>query len=100
MASTFRLPVAHLDRIDRQAVLLVEEKVARKFGMIPLRVDEKTLTVACADPTDLELEQALRFATRHAIAFELAPPRAIRGAIDWWYRGEQRPSTTVGVARE
>ena len=100
VASTFRLPVAHLDRIDRQAVLLVEEKVARKFGMIPLRVDEKTLTVACADPTDLELEQALRFATRHAIAFELAPPRAIRGAIDWWYRGEQRPSTTVGVARE
>ncbi len=99
VASTFRLPVARLDRIEPKAVQLVDEKVARKFGMIPVRADEKTLTVACSDPTDLELEQALRFATRHSIAFELAPPRAIRGALDWWYRGQQRASTAVGVVK-
>jgi hypothetical protein len=99
VASTFRVPVARLDRIEAKAVHMLDEKVARKFGMIPVRADEKSMTVACSDPTDLEMEQALRFATRHSISFELAPPRAIRGALDWWYRGELRPSTTVGVVK-
>ena len=99
VASTFRVPVARLDRIDVTAVQMLDEKVARKFGMIPVRADEKSMTIACSDPTDLEMEQALRFATRHSITFELAPPRAIRGALDWWYRGELRPSTTVGVVK-
>ncbi|MBI3792826.1 MAG: hypothetical protein HY275_18365 [Gemmatimonadetes bacterium] len=99
VASTFRVPVARLDRIEAAAVKLLDEKVARKFGMIPVRADEKSLTVACSDPTDLEMEQALRFATRHAVQFELAPPRAIRGALDWWYRGELRPSTSVQAVR-
>ena len=97
VASTFRVPVARLDRIEARAVQLLDESLARKYGMIPVRLDDKALTVACADPTDLEMEQALRAATQQALAFELAPPRAIRGALDWWYRGEQRASTAVGA---
>ncbi len=99
VASTFRVPVARLDRIEAPAVQLLEEKVARRFGLIPLRSDDRTMTVACSDPTDLEMEQALRFATRHGIVFELAPPRAIRGALDWWYRGELRNSTSMPIIK-
>lgn len=99
VASTFRVPVARLDRIEPHAVQLLDEKVARRFGLIPMRSDEKAMTVACSDPTDLEMEQALRFATRHTITFELAPPRAIRGALDWWYRGELRASTSIPVMK-
>ena len=95
VASTFRLPVARLDRIEASAIQLLKEGVAREFGIIPVRSDDKGLTVACADPTDLAMEQALRLASLQKVQYELAPPRAIRGALDWWYRGEQRPSTAV-----
>lgn len=100
VASTFRLPVARLDRIEARAVQLLDEAVARRHGAIPVRADDKALVVAVSDPTSLELEQALRAATRLAVSFELAPPKAIRGAQEWWYRGEMRASTAIPVAKE
>ena len=94
VATTFRLPVAHLDKIDPAAIAVLEEKVARQHLVCPVRGDDRKLVVACADPGDLEAEQALRFATRRTIEFEIAPPKAVRGAIDWWYSG-MAPRATV-----
>lgn len=88
VATTFRVPVAQLDTVSPYAVSVLEEKVARQYLVIPLRKDERKLVVACSDPTDLDLEQALRFASRRTIEFEVAPPKAIRRAIEWWYGGK------------
>ena len=94
VASTFRMAVARLDQIDPAAIGVLDEKVARQHLVCPVRADDKRLVLACADPTDLAAEQALRFATRRTIEFEVAPPKAVRGAIDWWYSGMAPRATT------
>ena len=94
VATTFRVPVAHLDKISPYAVSVLDEKVARKYNVVPMRNDGVKLIIACSDPTDLEVEQALRFATRRTIEYEVAPPKAIRNAIEWWYGGRAPRSPT------
>ena len=95
VATTFRVPVAHLDKVSPYAVSVLDEKVARQYLVVPVRNDGGKLIVACSDPTDLEMEQALRFATRRTVEFEVAPPKAIRGAIDWWYGGRTPKSAAA-----
>lgn len=86
VGASFRLPVARLDRIEQAAIAQLDGAIARKHTVCPVRVDDRWLVVASSDPTDRELEPVLRTATGRAIAFEVAPAEAIRGALDWWYR--------------
>lgn len=94
IGASFRLPVARLDRIEQAAVARLDGTIARKHTVCPVRIDDRWLVVACSDPTDRELEPVLRTATGRAIAFEVAPAEAIRGAIDWWYRNP--PARSAG----
>ncbi|MDB4899484.1 MAG: ral secretory pathway protein, partial [Gemmatimonadetes bacterium] len=82
LAAALRLAAADLDNADPPAHPLISEKLARKHHVFPLRVDNRTLTVATADPTDLDAEQALSFATGRRIVFELASPSDILDAIN------------------
>ena len=63
LARRFRLPIADLTTISAQAVALVPERWARRFHVIPLSASENELTVATADPLDVDCERTLAFAT-------------------------------------
>src|SRR5256885_11948226 len=82
VASHYRLAVADLEAAEAPAVALVPEKAARRYLAFPVRARDRELVVAVADPTDLDAEQALGFASGRNIVNEVASPAAIQEAID------------------
>ena len=85
IASRFDLPVADFRRANPRALRLVPEKVARRFGIVPLREDDHTLTVATSDPGNLEIEEAVRFASGRQPRLEVAGPGEILAVIESGY---------------
>lgn len=92
VASACKLEMADLDEVTPKALREVPERLARKLGVVPVKVDGQYLVVAVSDPMSLELEQQLRFATRLTLRFVVAAPEDIQGALSWHYKpGAARP---------
>ncbi|HVT38285.1 MAG TPA: hypothetical protein VHE78_04550 [Gemmatimonadaceae bacterium] len=85
VAWVFMLPVASLEDVESSALQIVPEKVARKLGVLPLRIEGKFLDLAVSDPTSMEIEQQLGFVSKLALRLSIATPTDIRGALDWHY---------------
>jgi len=85
LAQHFRLMVARLDTADARAQALLPESLARRYQVFPLRETDRQLVVATANPTDLDAEQAVGFASGRTPVLEIAPPQAIKRAIDIHY---------------
>ena len=82
------IPSADLDSATEHAARLVPERWARKYCVLPLTVGDRKIIVATADPSDVECEHTLAFATGRDIVFHLADREAILHRIDELYRGE------------
>jgi type II secretory ATPase GspE/PulE/Tfp pilus assembly ATPase PilB-like protein/8-oxo-dGTP pyrophosphatase MutT (NUDIX family) len=89
LARRFRLPKADLSLATAQAVALVPEKWARRFHVVPLSATSNELTIATADPLDVDCERTLGFATGRHILLALAEPDAISRRIDEVYGGDE-----------
>jgi len=78
-AGQIDLPVIDLPKyeIDPDALKLVPEAMARKYTLLPLRVEESSLFVAMADPTNLYAIEDLRVRT----SLNIKPLRALRADI-------------------
>src|SRR5881398_1302702 len=87
VARRFSLPLADLACASPQAVVLVPEKWARRFHIVPLSASERELLVATANPLDVDCERTLGFATGRHVRFAVADPDAISERIDELYRG-------------
>ncbi len=81
IASQFGLRVAEFERTDPRALALLPERLARRYHVYPLREDDRHLYVATADPTDIEVEHAIGFASGRRPVFELAAPNLIEDAL-------------------
>jgi type II secretory ATPase GspE/PulE/Tfp pilus assembly ATPase PilB-like protein len=81
IASQFGLRVAEFERTDPRALALLPERLARRYHVFPLREDDRHIYVATADPTDIEVEHAIGFASGRRPVFELAPPNLIEDAL-------------------
>jgi type IV pilus assembly protein PilB len=81
IAPQFGLGVAELDRTDPRALALLPERLARRYHVFPLREDDRTIYVATADPSDIEVEHAIGFASGRHPVFALAPPSLIEDAL-------------------
>lgn len=88
LSERFRLPIAELSAVDARAVTLLPEAAARKYHVLPLAVDEKTIRIATGDPHDLQIEQSLGFLTGRDVRLEVASPAAIAEKLDEYYRPE------------
>ncbi len=74
--------------IDKSALDLLPREVAERFNVVPLEApDDRTLMVACADPTDLEALDTIGFITDRRIVPFLAPFNEIQSAIRRYYLG-------------
>jgi len=85
VARHFALPVADFGTAGPAALKLVPEKVARRAVVFPLRQDDRTLTVATADPVNATVEDDLAFASGRNIVFEIAAPEVIMDRITEHY---------------
>lgn len=88
LAARFRLPLADLTTIDPRATSVLPEAAARKYHVVPLALDEKSVRLATADPNDLSAEQSLGFLTGRDVQMEVASPSAIGEKLDEFYRPE------------
>jgi type IV pilus assembly protein PilB len=90
LSQRFRLPVANVHEADRRAATVVPESVARKHHIVPLAVDERSVTIATADPRDISSEQELEFVTGRELHFQMASPSDIAERLDDFYRPENK----------
>lgn len=63
----------------------VPEKLARRFGVLPLALSDSVLDVAASNPYDLDCEQVLAFATGRRVRISLAPPHRILERLEEVY---------------
>ncbi len=90
LANRFRLPVAAIAGADKRAAGVVPESVARKHHVVPIALDERSLTVATSDPRDLTAEQELEFVAGRQVKYAMGSPIEIAEKLDEFYRPENK----------
>jgi len=88
VARHFHLPLADLGRVTSQALELIPERWARRFGVLPLSIDDDALIVATSNPCDVDCERALAFAAARPVRFAMASPADIAARLDAAYGGD------------
>ena len=85
----FRLPIADLATVTASKVRdALPESLARRFGVVPVRVTDSVLEVGTANPFDLESEKMLAFATGREVRMLLAAQGKINEKLEEIYRPE------------
>src|SRR5687768_2812753 len=79
------VPRADFSCVDPAAVALLAERWARRYGVVPLRVEDGVLLVATSDPMNLDAERAVAFATGRRIRWVEAPSSEIAVQLARWY---------------
>jgi type II secretory ATPase GspE/PulE/Tfp pilus assembly ATPase PilB-like protein len=80
VAEQFDLKPATLTQIDKRLAQVLPARLARNRGILPVAIDDRTLTIVCADPTDGEAVKEAAFVTSRRIERLIAPP----DDIDSW----------------
>jgi hypothetical protein len=88
----YRIPLIDLTTVEptREALLLVPYELAQRHETLPIGVAGSTLTVATSDPSNLEGRNDLKFHSGCDLRVTVAPSRALREAIRYFYRERAR----------
>ncbi len=73
-------------QVQPEALRLIPEKIARRYDVMPLRIEGDTLVVAMSHPEDFNILEDLRVRTRMQIKPLRAALMDVRGAINLHYR--------------
>ena len=95
VAAHWKLRVAHLESAHPTAAKLLPASVVRRYDLYPLRDDNRHLFIATSDPTNVDAERAAGFASGRTPVMEIAPPRALREAIDLRYSPDKVVETIL-----
>jgi type IV pilus assembly protein PilB len=77
--------LSRIDVIDRRVISLVKPEIAQRHMVLPLRRVGRTLTVAMANPTNLDAIDELRFSTGYDIEPVVAGEYSLRHAVEKYY---------------
>jgi type II secretory ATPase GspE/PulE/Tfp pilus assembly ATPase PilB-like protein/CheY-like chemotaxis protein len=88
LATELRLPLLNLPTlsIDEATLRLVDESLAARHLVLPVRGDGDVLVLAMANPFDLDAVKVIEFATGRKVRPAVATRTQIRDAIDRYYR--------------
>ena len=83
LAAKFHLPFRDLDEteVDRNAVALLPRDFIEKHNVLPIAADERTLTLAIADPLAIDVTDAVMHQTRRRVREVLSPASQIDARI-------------------
>ena len=76
---------ADFTRVDPNAVALLAERWARRYGVLPIALERGTLIVATSDPNDLDAERIIGFATGHRVRWAHASAEELAPQLARWY---------------
>ncbi|HEY8174340.1 MAG TPA: ATPase, T2SS/T4P/T4SS family [Gemmatimonadaceae bacterium] len=88
LAPVLGIAAADFAQADPAALAVLPERVARLYHVFPLREDKRRIVVATADPTNIDVEHAIGFATGRHPVLELASPAKIAEALVETYSGD------------
>lgn len=90
LSEKLRIPHVNLfaPEIPDEIVNLIKAEIAKKHGVVPVKVEGRVLTLAVNDPMDMEALDEVRFITGLAVKPALAMESEIRDAIRKYYDGE------------
>ena len=77
--------LSRIDKLDKRVVKLVKPEIAIRHLVLPLRRVGRTLTVAMANPTNLDAVDELRFSTGYDIEAVVAGEYSLRKAVEKYY---------------
>ncbi len=77
--------LSRIERIDGRVINLVKPEIAVRHLVLPLRRVGRTLTVAMANPTNLDAIDELRFSTGYDIEPVVAGEYSLRKAVEKYY---------------
>lgn len=86
LAARTSIHVASTLASSHQACARVPERIARRYGVLPLSVSDTVLEVATGNPYDLDCEQTLAFVAGLRVRMSLASPMRIAERLDEVYR--------------
>lgn len=86
--------------IETEALKMVPEQVARKYNLIPLKVEGNILHVAMADPFNLYALEELKSLTGCMVKTYISPKSSILRAIEHFYGLNQSMEEVLSVSEE
>lgn len=90
---------AELHSIPAEVIALVTAESAKKFQAIPISLDKKRLTVAMADPCNLDVIDKLSFMTGMYINPVIIPELLLIMALEKYYK-IKRETRYIAIARD
>ena len=98
----FHVPYVDLNEtlIDKDAVVLITEKLAKKHEVIPIKRENKTITVAMHDPVNFYAIDDIKNATNLDVSVVLTPKKDILNSIDRYYSSEITEKAFEDLKRE
>jgi type IV pilus assembly protein PilB len=88
LADFLGIAEADFEKADPAALAVLPERIARQYHVFPMSEDKRHVVVASSDPTNIQFEQAIAFATGRRPVFVLASPGALGEALFAAYSGE------------
>ncbi len=87
LSKQYRLPAVDLEKVtvEEKIYRLIDGEMAYKHLVLPLRKVGRTLTVAMANPSDLEAVDVLRFKTRFDIEPVIVGEYTLRNHLERYY---------------
>ncbi len=77
--------LSRIEKIDQRVINVVKPEIATRHLVLPLRRVGRTLTVAMANPTNLDAIDELRFSTGYDIEPVVAGEYSLRRAVEKYY---------------
>lgn len=98
----YRVPYVDLAEtvIDRNACGKITEALAKKHILMPIKVDNKLLTVVMTDPLDFYAIDDVKNASGMDISLAIAPEKDIQNAIDRYYGSEVAEKAFEALKKE
>ncbi len=81
--------LSRIEQIDKRVINLVKPEIATRHLVLPLRRVGRTLTVAMANPTNLDAIDELRFSTGYDIEPVVAGEYSLRKSVEKYYEGPE-----------
>jgi type IV pilus assembly protein PilB len=100
LAEQAGLESVDLDKVkpEKAALALVDASAAHTYGVLPLRVEGKTLVVAISDPLNTALIEDLRFTTGIEVRGALADAAALKRLVLQYYGEESTLADAIAEA--
>jgi len=91
ISEKMRVPYVDLfePEIPLDVIKILKAEIAKKYGVIPVKKEANTLTLAMSDPLDIETMDIIRFVTDLTIKPVLSMASEIKDAIRKYYDGEK-----------